>query len=412
MEDTEKTSCPSLFYDSHIVRRMELTDDLIAHAKAVVKADTTQVTDFRKQILLGNAVRSWDLFYKRNNDNFFKDRNWMLKEFLEIRQLNNSVGDVTDGEGGRYPIGHEPMAKRDSLATICTTTRFITSLTCNTRISNNNNAINSASRTASVQTKKIGEASPSFPTSAQLACLTTFSSSTSLLTTTTANNAAAYTLNPTSLEVARDPLPLLVDIGCGVGNALLPILRECRNLSAIGFDCSKRAIEMLRESYLKRLACGSAQSRKEGRLLGAYVWDITEADIPSTLCNAEAADMLLLTFVLSALPPSSHADASWRCAKLLKPGGIILLRDYGRYDLAQLRFARSGKSRLSENFYTRYDGTFAFYFLKEDLRELFVTKCGLEEVDIRYEAREVTNRKTGVRMKRVWVQAKFRKPTV
>lgn len=47
------------------------------------------ISEFKKNKLELEAKKNWDLFYKRNKTNFFKDRHWTTREFNEL--LNNAV---------------------------------------------------------------------------------------------------------------------------------------------------------------------------------------------------------------------------------------------------------------------------------------------------------------------------------
>lgn len=43
------------------------------------------VSDFKQIKLEKEAQKNWDLFYKRNTTNFFKDRHWTTTEFEELK---------------------------------------------------------------------------------------------------------------------------------------------------------------------------------------------------------------------------------------------------------------------------------------------------------------------------------------
>ncbi|KAH9001653.1 hypothetical protein EDB92DRAFT_1939458 [Lactarius akahatsu] len=92
----------------------------------------------------------------------------------------------------------------------------------------------------------------------------------------------------------------------------------------------------------------------------ASVLDLSSASSPPDLAP-RSADILVLLFVLSALHPSEWPQAIIsNIAQMVKPGGLVLMRDYGRYDLTQLRF-KAGRF-LDDNFHIRSNNTRVYFF--------------------------------------------------
>lgn len=100
-------------------------------------------------------------------------------------------------------------------------------------------------------------------------------------------------------------------------------------------------------------------------------------------------------------------DVVQEAARFLKPGGLFLFRDYGRLDLAQVRF-KAGQC-IQENFYARNDGTRAYFFEAEEVDKLLTT-AGLVKEVLFIDRRLQVNRGKQLKMYRVWIQAKYRKP--
>ena len=62
-----------------------LTDNEL---KQLAKQDSRLVQEFRAKKFQNESRKHWDLFYKRNEDRFFKDRHWTRREFEELAGLD------------------------------------------------------------------------------------------------------------------------------------------------------------------------------------------------------------------------------------------------------------------------------------------------------------------------------------
>lgn len=204
----------------------------------------------------------------------------------------------------------------------------------------------------------------------------------------------------------------LLEIGAGAGNTAFPVLAQNKNpqLKIHACDFSKKAVEVMRthESY-------------DTKHMQADVWDIASDELPPGL-EEGSVDVALLVFIFSALSPLQWKKAVENVHRLLKSGGEVCFRDYGRGDLAQVRF-RKGRY-LEENFYIRGDGTRVYFFEKDELASIWTGETHQSEEDkteasvqeplfeieeLGVDRRMLVNRARRLKMYRCWLQGKFRK---
>lgn len=159
-----------------------------------------------------------------------------------------------------------------------------------------------------------------------------------------------------------------MELGCGAGNTLFPILaqNENPNLHLHGADFSATAINTVIRThplYVQHSPSG---------LVSSSVYDLGAAESLPEGIEENSVDVVIMVFVFSALSPQEWGNAIGNVKRMLKEGGTVLLRDYGRLDLAQVRF--KGQRWLGENFYVRGDGTRVYFFEEGELERIFTGK--------------------------------------
>jgi len=208
---------------------------------------------------------------------------------------------------------------------------------------------------------------------------------------------------PEALCTAMAGKKVVLEVGCAVGNGILPLLRASPDLFGLACDLSPIAVQLLREKEEYR--CGRCLAFPCDVTQGAATQPTPQHEALEERVPASSVDFVTLLFVLSAIDPALHRSVIARLRSRLRPGGLALFRDYGRGDLAQLRFAPG--HWLGGDLYVRGDGTLAHFFTAEGLVADFEAE-GFETLECDFRRTEVLNRATGLRMPRVWVQGKFR----
>lgn len=190
---------------------------------------------------------------------------------------------------------------------------------------------------------------------------------------------------------------VILEVGAGAGNTAFPILRmnENSDLKLVAVDFSKKAVETMRnaEDYAN-----------SNGVMAAETWDVAGESLPAGV-EEGSVDIVIMIFIFSALNPRQWQQAVANVQRVLKPGGEVLFRDYGRGDLAQVRF-KAGRW-MEDNFYVRGDGTRVYFFDKTELEEIWGGGFDIENLDV--DRRLIVNRQRRIKMYRCWIQGRFRK---
>ncbi|XP_067891452.1 mRNA N(3)-methylcytidine methyltransferase METTL8 isoform X2 [Heterodontus francisci] len=370
-------SDPSRVFEHNMWDHIQWTPEQEELARQKVEENSSFQVSLEEQAKYEKAASTyWDEFYRAHQNKFFKDRRWLLLEFPELFPDRT----LSWNEGVKEPTSNSILSPHVSLQTQYSTCPEQAKLGgFNRTYAKQENSVtiqkaNSVEGTARTNDGKDLEHKKQ------------------------ERNRTDRQKNPGYFPGINFTFRIF-EVGCGAGNCVFPILGEIRNPSAFLYCCdfSACAVELVKSHPLYNAS-----------QCYAFVHDLCNEAGATYPFPDESIDVILLVFVLSSIHPERMQKVISRLSKLLKPGGMILFRDYGRYDMTQLRL-KKGRC-LFGNFYVRGDGTCVYFFTKE-IAHIFVS-AGLKEVQNLMDRRLQVNRKKRIAMHRIWVQCKYQKPSI
>jgi SAM-dependent methyltransferase len=195
----------------------------------------------------------------------------------------------------------------------------------------------------------------------------------------------------------------VLEVGCGVGNTIFPLLEINPTAHVYACDFAATAINIVHQHPVYET------SDRVTAFVANLIHDDMLKNVPRGIVDA-----CTMIFVLSAISPEAMptAVANVKQTLLRQPGGStgsgqILFRDYAAGDLAQERLQRDYKQqRIGEGFYMRGDGTRAYYFTEDFVLDLFKQQ-GFRCDSLLMKDMVKVNRSTGVKMGRKFLHGVF-----
>ena len=132
-------------------------------------------------------------------------------------------------------------------------------------------------------------------------------------------NAAVDNLRSSESWVGEKSNYRVLEVGCGTGSTVFPLLEANADPGLMIYCCdlSNTAVSLVKEHA------------NYGGRCSAFVCDVT-TDWLNAPFPPQSLDVVTLIFMMSAVSPDKMAAVVENIRKYMKPGGLVLFRDYGR----------------------------------------------------------------------------------